>query len=119
MWFICSYFKQNYNLLGSGVFATAEFQKGDFLLEYRGTLLNKEEYNVTTRKYIRKDISLIYIFELMHNGQKLLCVFHLKFLLLCVQSLYRKRTSRPLVRMHDLSLVILLLRCRCLAMFFA
>ena len=64
--------------------------------------LTRKEYNETTRKYLRKGISLIYIFELMHDGQKLLCVFHLKFLLLCVQSLYRKRTSRPLVRMHDL-----------------
>lgn len=37
--------------LGRGVFAKAHFQKGDFVVEYRGELINSEESQRRRRIY--------------------------------------------------------------------
>ncbi|XP_058625499.1 uncharacterized protein LOC131536523 [Onychostoma macrolepis] len=57
--------------LGRGVFSCTEFDKGDFLLEYRGDLISKEEYE--RRQRIYHDALKVFMFEFRYNG-KLLCV---------------------------------------------
>ncbi|XP_043076688.1 N-lysine methyltransferase KMT5A-B-like [Puntigrus tetrazona] len=47
------------------------FEKGDFLLEYRGDLIDKEECE--RRQRIYHDALKVYIFEFRYNG-KLLCI---------------------------------------------
>ncbi|XP_058628354.1 histone-lysine N-methyltransferase SETD5-like [Onychostoma macrolepis] len=56
---------------GRGVFSCTEFDKGDFLLEYRGDLISKEEYE--RRQRIYHDALKVFMFEFRYNG-KLLCV---------------------------------------------
>ncbi|MEQ2260013.1 hypothetical protein XENORESO_019744 [Xenotaenia resolanae] len=56
---------------GRGIFATTFFQKGDFLLEYRGELISKEECERRQRVY--HDKLKVFLFEFYFNG-KLWCV---------------------------------------------
>ncbi|XP_035995629.1 inactive histone-lysine N-methyltransferase 2E-like [Fundulus heteroclitus] len=56
---------------GRGIFATTSFQKGDFLLEYRGELISKEECERRQRVY--HDNLKVFMFEFVFNG-KLWCV---------------------------------------------
>ncbi|XP_032408366.1 histone-lysine N-methyltransferase mes-4-like isoform X1 [Xiphophorus hellerii] len=56
---------------GRGIFATTSFQKGDFLCEYRGELISKEECERRQRVY--HDNLKVFLFEFYFNG-KLWCV---------------------------------------------
>ncbi|XDV16124.1 hypothetical protein PO909_015963 [Leuciscus waleckii] len=56
---------------GRGVFSCTEFDKGDFLLEYRGDLISKEECERRQRVY--HDALKVFLFEFRYDG-KLLCV---------------------------------------------
>ncbi|XP_070408956.1 uncharacterized protein [Nothobranchius furzeri] len=56
---------------GRGVFVTTSFQKGDFLLEYRGELISKEECERRQRVY--HDTLKVFLFEFYFDG-KLWCV---------------------------------------------
>nr|XP_023660035.1 uncharacterized protein LOC111839935 [Paramormyrops kingsleyae] len=56
---------------GRGVFSSTHFDKGDFLLEYRGDLISKEECERRQRLY--HDALKVFLFEFRYNG-KLLCV---------------------------------------------
>lgn len=56
---------------GRGVFSCTEFDKGDFLLEYIGDLISKEECERRQRLY--HDALKVFMFEFRYNG-KLLCV---------------------------------------------
>ncbi|XP_043076455.1 inactive histone-lysine N-methyltransferase 2E-like [Puntigrus tetrazona] len=58
-------------LFRRGVFSCADFEKGDFLLEYRGDLIDREECE--RRQRIYHDALKVYIFEFRYNG-KLLCI---------------------------------------------
>ncbi|XP_052424640.1 uncharacterized protein LOC127967913 isoform X2 [Carassius gibelio] len=59
------------HLKGRGVFSCTDFEKGDFLLEYRGDLISKEECE--RRQRIYHDALKVFMFEFRYNG-KLLCV---------------------------------------------
>lgn len=52
-------------LIGRGVFSCRHFQKGDFLVEYRGEVLNKQEYERRHRVYHRA--LEVFFFELRYN----------------------------------------------------
>ncbi|XDV25875.1 hypothetical protein PO909_029708, partial [Leuciscus waleckii] len=57
------------SLLGWGVFTTSHFHKGDFLIEYRGEVINKEEFERRLKLY---DNSLeVFLFEFRFNGKQL------------------------------------------------
>uniref|UniRef100_A0A1A8C2E2 SET domain-containing protein n=2 Tax=Nothobranchius kadleci TaxID=1051664 RepID=A0A1A8C2E2_NOTKA len=56
---------------GRGVFVTTSFQKGDFLLEYRGELISKEECERRQRVY--HDKLKVFLFDFYFDG-KLWCV---------------------------------------------
>uniref|UniRef100_A0AAZ1X859 SET domain-containing protein n=1 Tax=Oreochromis aureus TaxID=47969 RepID=A0AAZ1X859_OREAU len=56
---------------GRGIFTTVPFQKGDFLLEYRGKLIPKEECERRHRVY--HDSLKVFMFEFKFDG-KLWCV---------------------------------------------
>ncbi|XP_076733341.1 uncharacterized protein LOC112431519 [Maylandia zebra] len=56
---------------GRGIFTTVPFQKGDFLLEYRGKLITKEECERRHRVY--HDSLKVFMFEFKFDG-KLWCV---------------------------------------------
>ncbi|KAK3572181.1 hypothetical protein QTP86_024860 [Hemibagrus guttatus] len=56
---------------GRGVFSCVHFNKGDFLLEYRGQLINKLECD--HRQKVYHDALKVFMFEFCFNG-KLLCV---------------------------------------------
>ncbi|XP_035764028.1 LOW QUALITY PROTEIN: histone-lysine N-methyltransferase set-1-like [Neolamprologus brichardi] len=56
---------------GRGIFTTVLFQKGDFLLEYRGKLITKEECERRHRVY--HDSLKVFMFEFKFDG-KLWCV---------------------------------------------
>ncbi|MED6259299.1 hypothetical protein ATANTOWER_020404 [Ataeniobius toweri] len=56
---------------GRGVFSTCHFQRGAFLLEYRGDVINKQEYE--RRLKIYHDALKVFMFEFRHNGKQL-CV---------------------------------------------
>ncbi|XP_076841896.1 uncharacterized protein LOC143486014 [Brachyhypopomus gauderio] len=56
---------------GRGVFSCVHFDKGDFLLEYRGDLINKHECE--RRQRIYKEALKVFMFEFRYNG-KLFCV---------------------------------------------
>ncbi|XP_070411622.1 uncharacterized protein [Nothobranchius furzeri] len=56
---------------GRGVFSTCHFEKGSFLVEYRGEVINKLEYEDRLRIY--HDAMKVFMFEFRHNG-KLMCV---------------------------------------------
>ncbi|KAA0712495.1 N-lysine methyltransferase KMT5A-A [Triplophysa tibetana] len=56
---------------GRGVFSCTEFEKGDFLLEYRGDLISKEECERRQRIY-HKALK-VFMFEFRFNG-KFICV---------------------------------------------
>ena len=53
--------------VGKGVFATKDFQKGDFLLEYRGERITRIQYKQLEEYYTKERLS--YVFE-YHNGEK-------------------------------------------------
>ncbi len=54
---------------GRGVFSCTEFDKGDFLLEYRGHLISKEEYE--RRQRIYHNALKVFMFEFRYNGKHL------------------------------------------------
>ncbi|XP_043978900.1 uncharacterized protein LOC122834482 isoform X2 [Gambusia affinis] len=56
---------------GRGIFATTSFQKGDFLCEYQGELISKEECE--RRQKVYHDKLKVFLFEFYFNG-KLWCV---------------------------------------------
>ncbi|XP_029949996.1 uncharacterized protein LOC115390320 isoform X2 [Salarias fasciatus] len=56
---------------GRGIFSTTPFEKGDFLLEYRGELINKQECEKRQRLY--HSSLKVFMFEFRFNG-KLWCV---------------------------------------------
>ncbi|XP_063353720.1 histone-lysine N-methyltransferase EHMT2-like [Pelmatolapia mariae] len=56
---------------GRGIFTTVPFQKGDFLLEYRGKLITKDECERRHRVY--HDSLKVFMFEFKFDG-KLWCV---------------------------------------------
>ncbi|XP_077422404.1 uncharacterized protein LOC144052330 isoform X4 [Vanacampus margaritifer] len=56
---------------GRGVFSTCSFQKGDFLIEYRGELVSKQERENRLRVY--HDALKVFMFEFRFNG-KTLCI---------------------------------------------
>nr|XP_055039065.1 uncharacterized protein LOC129426651 [Misgurnus anguillicaudatus] len=53
------------SLLGWGVFSCRHFQKGDFLFEYRGQVLTKEEYE---RRHSELEV---FLFEFRFDGRQL------------------------------------------------
>lgn len=59
----------SYDLTGRGVFSTCHFQTGAFLLEYRGDVINNEEYERRVKIY--HDALKVFMFEFRHNGKKL------------------------------------------------
>ncbi|XP_052406655.1 uncharacterized protein LOC127952310 [Carassius gibelio] len=59
------------HLKGRSVFSCTDFEKGDFLLEYRGDLISKEECE--RRQRIYHHALKVFMFEFRYNG-KLLCV---------------------------------------------
>ncbi|XP_053337900.1 histone-lysine N-methyltransferase set-1-like isoform X2 [Clarias gariepinus] len=56
---------------GRGVFSCTDFDKGDFLLEYRGDLISREECE--RRRRIYHDALKVFMYEFRFNG-KFLCV---------------------------------------------
>ncbi|XP_078100325.1 uncharacterized protein LOC144513205 isoform X3 [Sander vitreus] len=56
---------------GRGIFTSVPFEKGDFLLEYRGDLISNEECE--RRQIIYHDLLKLFMFEFHFNG-KLWCV---------------------------------------------
>ncbi|XP_077362129.1 N-lysine methyltransferase KMT5A-like [Festucalex cinctus] len=56
---------------GRGVFSSCYFQKGDFLVEYRGDIISKQERENRLRVY--HDALKVFMFEFRYNG-KTLCV---------------------------------------------
>ncbi|KAL6476257.1 hypothetical protein MHYP_G00147560 [Metynnis hypsauchen] len=56
---------------GRGVFSCIHFDKGDFLLEYRGELISKHECQ--RRQKIYHGVLKVFMFEFRYNG-KLFCV---------------------------------------------
>ncbi|KAK0151334.1 Histone-lysine N-methyltransferase set-1 [Merluccius polli] len=57
-------------LKGRGIFTSVPFEKGDFLLEYRGRLINKKECE---EKLLDNPVLTVFMFEFHLNG-KLWCV---------------------------------------------
>ena len=53
--------------IGVGVFATRSFERGDFLLEYFGSLIPKEKGELVLEKNLQG--SFVYFFE--HNSKEL------------------------------------------------
>nr|XP_024655137.1 histone-lysine N-methyltransferase set-1-like [Maylandia zebra] len=56
---------------GRGVFSCRSFQKGDFLFEYRGQIITKEEQENRMKLY--HDALKVFIFDFKFNGKQL-CV---------------------------------------------
>ncbi|XP_054653990.1 uncharacterized protein LOC129193635 isoform X2 [Dunckerocampus dactyliophorus] len=56
---------------GRGVFSKRHFQKGEFLIEYRGQVICKEEHESRLRLY--HDALKVFMFEFRYNG-KHLCI---------------------------------------------
>lgn len=58
---------------GYGVFTSKSFQKGDFLLEYAGDLLCKEEADLQEEKYLRRQRNSLYprcfMYYFRHNDK--------------------------------------------------
>ncbi|KAL7846074.1 hypothetical protein AOLI_G00242660, partial [Acnodon oligacanthus] len=63
----CSLFSH----VGRGIFSSVHFDKGDFLLEYRGELISKHECE--RRQNIHHGALKVFMFEFRYNG-KLFCV---------------------------------------------
>ncbi|KAK1790618.1 hypothetical protein P4O66_014494, partial [Electrophorus voltai] len=59
--------------VGRGVFSCVHFDKGDFLLEYRGDLISNHECERIQRIY--KDALKVFMFEFYYNG-KHFCPFY-------------------------------------------
>ena len=57
--------------VGKGVFATKIFEQGDFLLEYVGEVLGKEEASRRRRVYKRKGMKRWYMYDFRHNEKTL------------------------------------------------
>lgn len=53
--------------LGRGVFSCTDFDKGDFLLEYRGDLISREECE--RRQRIYHDALKVFMYEFRFNGK--------------------------------------------------
>ena len=64
--------------LGRGIFTSVTFEKGEFLLEYRGQLLNKKE----CEERLYNDVLKVFMFEFHFNGKLWWCVLLLLLLLL-------------------------------------
>ncbi|KAL7823087.1 hypothetical protein AOLI_G00330740 [Acnodon oligacanthus] len=62
---------------GRGIFSSVHFDKGDFLLEYRGELISKHECE--RRQNIHHGALKVFMFEFRYNG-KIFCdgLLHLK-----------------------------------------
>jgi len=57
-------------VLGYGLFAREEINKGDFLLEYRGELIDIDEAEKREKEYIDRRLgSFMYFFS--HGGKQL------------------------------------------------
>nr|XP_057918564.1 uncharacterized protein LOC131109977 [Doryrhamphus excisus]XP_057918565.1 uncharacterized protein LOC131109977 [Doryrhamphus excisus]XP_057918566.1 uncharacterized protein LOC131109977 [Doryrhamphus excisus]XP_057920422.1 uncharacterized protein LOC131115987 isoform X1 [Doryrhamphus excisus]XP_057920423.1 uncharacterized protein LOC131115987 isoform X1 [Doryrhamphus excisus] len=56
---------------GRGVFSKRHFQKGEFLIEYRGQVISKQEHE--NRLHIYHDALKVFMFEFRYNGKNL-CV---------------------------------------------
>ncbi|XP_054862388.1 uncharacterized protein LOC118469710 [Amphiprion ocellaris] len=54
---------------GRGVFSRHYFQKGEFLIEYRGEIISKKEHENRLRLY--HDALKVFMFEFRHDGKKL------------------------------------------------
>jgi len=55
---------------GDGVFTTQEFSRGDFLLEYKGDLINYDEAQRREKEYADADLgSFLYFFK--YKGKNL------------------------------------------------
>ncbi|XP_035763991.1 LOW QUALITY PROTEIN: N-lysine methyltransferase KMT5A-like [Neolamprologus brichardi] len=54
---------------GQGMFSRCNYNKGDFLLEYRGDVVTKKEYEKRTRLY--HDALKVFLFEFRYNGKQL------------------------------------------------
>ncbi|XP_071350264.1 histone-lysine N-methyltransferase set-1-like isoform X5 [Trachinotus anak] len=54
---------------GRGVFSCRHFHKGDFLVEYRGQVITKQDYESRLRLY--HDGLQVFIFEFCFNGKQL------------------------------------------------
>ncbi|XP_034549759.1 N-lysine methyltransferase KMT5A-A-like [Notolabrus celidotus] len=53
---------------GRGVFSSRHFQKGDFLVEYRGEVITQQEYERRHRVY--HDALQVFMFEFRFNGKQ-------------------------------------------------
>lgn len=51
------------------MFSKCHFQKGAFLFEYRGDVINREEYERRVKIY--HDAMKVFMFEFRHNGKKM------------------------------------------------
>ena len=49
--------------LGKGIFTARSFRKGEFLLEYRGDLLNYSEAKEKEKEYVEEDGSFMFYFK--------------------------------------------------------
>ncbi|KAI4877769.1 hypothetical protein NFI96_032658, partial [Prochilodus magdalenae] len=54
--------------IGRGVFSCIHFDKGDFLLEYRGDLISKQECE--RRQKVYHDALKVFMFEFRYNGKR-------------------------------------------------
>lgn len=60
-------FENLISFAGKGVFTTRTFRHGDFLLEYKGELLSKNEACQRERQYGDSDGSFLFYFK--HSGK--------------------------------------------------
>lgn len=67
-------------LLGYGVFTKTTFEKGAFLLEYRGTLMTSKEADILEQKHARVHEGC-YMFFFNFNGRKMWYLFY--YFLMC------------------------------------
>jgi len=54
--------------LGYGIFANRKFSKGDFLLVYRGSLINESESYKREERYSNEDVGC-FMYYFSHGGQ--------------------------------------------------
>lgn len=64
---------QKNSLLGRGVFSSCHYRKGDFLVEYRGDIITKEECERRRRLY--HNALEVFLFEFRFNGKQLWYVY--------------------------------------------
>lgn len=61
------------HLLGRGVFSSSHYRKEDFLVEYRGDIITKEECERRRRLY--HNALEVFLFQLLFNGRLLWYVY--------------------------------------------